>query len=281
MKCFDTHCHLQFSSYDSNRESVIKTCFKKEVVMNVVGTQAKTSRQAVELAEKYEKIYATVGLHPIHENAVEVKEETTSFISLEEKFDYEFYKKLANNPKVIAIGETGLDKYHIPKNLDQNKILEQQKSVFLLHYKLAKELGLPMVIHVREAHDEMIEFLKSLNAQINGVMHCFSGNLNQARQYISLGLYIGFTGVITFPPKKTDPKSHISLLEVVKNMPENKILVETDAPFLAPQNYRGQRCEPWMVEDVIAKVAEIRGIELKKMNDILFKNALNLFCKVY
>ena len=274
---FDTHCHLQFKTYKEDLDQVLQRCNEKQMLLNVVGSQIDTSVCAVELAQKYENIYASVGLHPIHLFETHVDEEETSFKSREEDFDYDKYKTLAQNKKVIAIGECGLELFHLPENLDKEKILQKQKEVFIKQYELAQELCLPIIIHVRNAHEEMIDLLKSLKKKINGVVHCYTADWNYAKQYLDLGLHIGFTSVITFPPKKTEPKTQEDLLEVVKNCPSDKLLIETDAPYLAPQVYRGQRCEPWMVEEVAKKIAEIRQKTTEEIIEITGKNAKKLF----
>lgn len=259
------------------------------MLLNVVGSQKDTSKRAVEYAEKYDFIYATVGLHPVHTHQTEVDEDEIKFFSREEEFDYEFYKSLASHSKVIAIGECGLELYHVPKDISREKFLGEQKEVFLAQIRLAQELNLPLVFHVRDAHKETIEFLYSViptrlanesvasRESLKGVVHCYTSNWQNAQKYLEMGLYIGFTGVITFPPKKTDPQAQNDLIEVVKNCPLDKILIETDAPYLAPQAYRGQRCEPWMVEEVAKKIAEIKQTSLIKVKNATVKNGKKLF----
>lgn len=284
----DTHCHIQFNSYKDDHDEVVKRCQEKGMILNCVGSQIDTSRRAVEYAEKYDNVYATVGLHPVHLSSTEVDEEETKFISREEKFDYEEYKKLAEHPKVIGIGECGLELYHLPEGANKDEILFKQKDGFLLQYKLAQELDLPMVIHVRDAYEEMIDYFLELTKPhltsptrggISGVVHCYGGNWSQAQKFLDLGLYLGFTGVITFPARKTNPRPTEELLEVVKNCPIDRILIETDAPYLAPQKYRGQRCEPWMVEEVALKIAEIKGMDVDFVREKTVENALKLFKK--
>lgn len=319
MNLIDTHCHIQFNSYKDDYNEVIKKCQEKGMILNCVGSQIDTSRRAVEYAEKYDNVYATVGLHPVHLFSTEVDEEEAKFKTREEKFDYEEYKKLAQHPKVIGIGECGLELFHLPKDANKDEILAKQKDGFLLQYKLAQELDLPMVIHVRDAYDEMYSFISSLSRgegekffgvinvdtqmpnvekststlkdssspswadprnEHTGVVHCYSGNCAQASKFLELGLYLGFTGVITFPARKTNPRPTEELLEVVKNCPIERILVETDAPYLAPQKYRGERCEPWMVEEVVKKIAEIKNMGVDEVREITIKNALKLFNKI-
>lgn len=276
----DTHCHVQFNGFKEDAEEVIKKCAEKGVILNAVGSQKDTSQRAVEFAQKYDNVYATVGLHPIHLTSAEVDEEEIQFRSREEKFNYDFYKKLAEHPKTIGIGECGLDLFHLPKKMPRDKAIELQKESFLLQLNLARELDLPIVIHVRNAYEEMIKILEKLPKPIRGVVHCYSSDWKNAEKFLSFGLHIGFTGIITFPAKKTEPKIQADLLETIEKCPMEKILVETDAPYLAPQAYRGQRCEPWMVEEVIKKIAEIKKLDYQKVNKAAFFNALILFNKI-
>ena len=276
----DTHCHIQFNAYKDDWLEVIKRCEDKDMILNCVGSQIDTSRRAVEFAKKYNFVFATIGLHPVHLFSTYVDEGEVVFKTREESFDYEEYKKLALDPKTIAIGECGLELYHLPTDVDRKSILQRQEEVFLAQSQLAKECGLPMVIHVRDAHPEMIALLKKIPEGARGVVHCYTGNWEYAKQYLDLGLYLGFTGVITFPPKKTDPQPQIDLLEVIRNCPLEKMLVETDSPYLAPQAYRGERCEPWMVEEVVKKIAEIKGLSARDIEEIVLKNAKTLFTKI-
>lgn len=279
----DTHCHMQFKAYDADRDAVLAVCRDHQVIMNVVGTQQDTSKKAVDLASMHDNIYATIGLHPIQEHVVAVEEEGTSFISRGELFDMAYYDTLAMHPKVIAVGETGLDKYHIPKDSSVEEILATQTNIFLQHVALAHKYHLPLVMHVRDAHAEMIALLqqtKQTFPNITGVIHCFTGNWEQAKAYLEMGLYLGFTGVITFSPKKTDPLPQEELLNVVKQIPINRMLVETDAPYLAPQAYRGKRTEPWMVKEVIHKIAIEKGLSYDAVKDATIANAKTLFSKI-
>ncbi|NCO04615.1 MAG: TatD family hydrolase [Candidatus Magasanikbacteria bacterium] len=279
----DTHCHIQFKAFDEDRNEVLKRCQEKNIIMNAVGTQQTTSQLAVALAEQHENIYATIGLHPIQEHKVQVEEEQDNFMSRGEVFDIDYYDKLARHPKVIAIGETGLDKYHIPKDKTQEDIFAVQKDIFLQHIKLANKHDLPLVIHIREAHEEMIALLSEIKQKgitIKGVVHCFTGNWTQAQIYLDAGLYLGFTGVVTFPPKKTDPKPQEELQEVIKNIPLDRILVETDAPYLAPQAHRGKRSEPWMTEEVVKWISEYRNISQESLMKQTVDNTKALFTKI-
>jgi len=282
---FDTHCHIQFRAFKDDHEAVIKRCLDKGMILNLVGTQKDTSKWAVEMAEKYENVYASIGTHPIHLHPTHVDEEETHFMTREEDFDEPYYDKLAQSKKVIGVGECGLDLYHLPKDKTKEEVLAKQKDIFLKHLRFAEHHDLPLVIHCREAHDEMIKLLKSetssksqiKNLNIQGTIHCFTSNWSHAQQYLEMGFYLGFTGVVTFPPKKTDPNPQLQLNEVVEKVPLDRVVVETDAPYLAPQSYRGQRAEPWMVEEVVKRFAVVRGVSAEEMAEITTANARRLF----
>ncbi len=278
----DTHAHAHFNAYKNDMDEVIKRSLEKNVIINLVGTQSDTSRKAVEVAQKYDNVYASVGLHPEHLFSKHVDEEETSFVSREENFDYEYYKKLAAHPKVIGIGECGLDLYRIPEGLTKEQMLPKQREVFEGHIRLAQEMNLPMVIHCREAHEYLLEVLKSPEARgVRGTIHCYTSNWTNAEQYLKLDFYLGFTGVITFPPLKANPQAQADLLEVVQKMPLDRILLETDCPYLSPAPYRGKRGEPWMVEATAAKIAEIRGVNLAEILTATTENAKRLFKKIH
>jgi len=277
MKLIDSHCHIQFNSFKDDYDEVIQRCVTKDVILNTVGTQKETSKKAVEFAEKYDNIYATIGLHPIHLFPTHVDEEETSFISREEDFDEEYYGELAKSEKVIAVGECGIDLFHLPKDKSLEEVLEKQKEIFIKQADFAKKHDLPLVIHVRDAYEEMLQVLEP---ETKGVIHCYTGNWQNAQKFLDLGLYLGFTGIVTFPAKKTDPKPQEELLEVIKNCPLDRILIETDAPYLAPQKYRGERSEPWMVEEVAKKIAEIKGVSEEEVRKATVENAKKLFTRI-
>ena len=274
---FDTHCHIQFQAYKEDREAVLKKSLEKGVLMNMVGTQKDTSRMAVELAEQYENIYASIGTHPIHLHSTHVDEEESSFLSREESFDWDYYADLAKHEKVIAIGECGLDLFHIPKDISKEEVLEKQRSVFQDHIRFALLHNLPMVIHCRDAHDELIEMLSQLEVLPKGTIHCYTSNWDHAEKYLDMGFYLGFTGVITFPPKKTDPLPQEWLLEVVNKIPLDRVVVETDSPYLTPQINRGKRNEPFLVEEVVRMFAKVRELSYEEAEKITTQNAKTLF----
>lgn len=280
----DTHAHAHFRAYKDDMDEVIKRSLDKGVIMNLVGTQRDTSATGVAIAEKYAGCYASIGLHPEHLFSKYVDEAESSFVSREEDFDYEHYKKLAQSPKVIGVGECGLDLYRIPEGLTAEQMLPKQEKVFRQHIDLALEMDLPMVIHCREAHQYLTTILSDVRSKagskLRGTIHCYTSNWLYAQQYLDMGFYIGFTGIITFPPQKKNPQAQEDLLEVVRRMPEDRILLETDCPYLSPIPYRGQRGEPWMVEATAAKIAELRGATLEHILSITSANALRLFSKI-
>jgi TatD DNase family protein len=270
----DTHAHLNFKAFDKDRDKVIQGCLKENIWMINVGTNFLSSKKAVEIAQEYKRgVYASIGLHPINiEQEVRSKKEENIKPEdiLERALDYEKYKKLAQNEKVVAIGEIGLDYYLKPKAKRKLKeFKDKQKEIFLKQLALAEEFDLPVIFHCRMAHPEFMELLKQkfVNQKIKGVIHCFTGNLEQAKQYLKMGLYLGFNGIIF----------KLNLDEVIKNTPLDRILVETDSPYLAPPKFNSQRNDPRGVKFVIKKIAQIKNKSFKKIAQITTKNASQLF----
>jgi TatD DNase family protein len=248
----DTHAHLQWASFDKDREKVISRARKVDVKYIVnIGFDLDGSRQGVKLAEKHEGLYATVGIHP--HNASQLNENVLDKL-----------RKLSENPKVVAIGEIGLDYY---RNLSPK---EAQKKAFEAQLFLAEELGLPVVIHDREAHADTLEMLSKFKGKINGIMHCFSGSREMAEQCIKSDFYVSFAGPVTFP------NAH-KLQEIVKWIDLNKILLETDSPWLAPQPMRGKRNEPAFLLFVAKKIAKLKEISADELAEATTKNAKRIF----
>lgn len=276
----DTHAHINFNAYKNDSDSVIRESLREDVWMILVGSEYKTSRRGLEMANKYERgVYSAVGLHPLHLEEINAKDDKGEydFTTRAEEFNYEAYEKLAKFEKVVAIGEIGLDYYHIALNSDTANIKKKQKQVFLEQIRLARNLDLPVIIHCRQAHDDMIALLmeyKQNNKEIFpkdrpwGVMHCFSGNEDLAWKYFSLGLLISFTGLITFSKSWDD---------LIRKIPDNKFMIETDCPFMTPEPYRGKRNEPILVKYVAKRISEIRNISIDKIAEISFNNAKKLF----
>lgn len=262
----DTHAHINFSDFKDDSKDVIKRALDGGVWMINVGAEKITSERAVNIAKEYkEGVCAAVGLHP---NSLD-----------EEGFDYDFYLNIAKNEKVVGIGECGLDYYHSPQseisNLKNKNWKEKQKEVFAQHLKLAKETGKPIIIHCREAHNDLLEILR-LEARLpSGVMHFFSGDIEQAKKYTELGFHISFSGVITFPARRGEIAN--AYCEIIKNIPLERILAETDCPYVAPVPHRGERNEPAYVKYTVQKIAEIRGVSFEEVAEQTTKNARELF----
>ncbi len=248
----DTHAHLQWGSFDKDREKVISRAREVgvECIVNI-GFNLKGSRDAVELAKKHKGLYATVGIHP--HNASQFNEKVLNNL-----------KKLCENPRVVAIGEIGLDYY---RNLSPRGA---QKKTFETQLSLAKQLALPVVIHDRDAHADTLEILSKFKGEITGVMHCFSGSREMAEQCIKSDFYISFTGSITFP------NSH-KLREIARWIDLNKILLETDSPWLAPQEMRGKRNEPAFLPFIAKKIADLKEISMDKLAAATTENARKIF----
>lgn len=263
---FDTHAHLNFRAFNDDRDKIVKKCLDRNIWMINVGSNLLTSKVAVDLSNKYDHVYASVGLHPIHLDVdMKVKDENEELTD-EIAFDYEAYKQLALDKKVVAIGETGLDYYYRPKSKTKLEVFKQkQKEVLEKHIQLAEELNLPIIFHCRMAHDEMIEILKGRN--LKGVIHCFTGSLEQAKQYLDLGYYLGFNGIIF----------KLDLDEVIRQTPIDRVLLETDCPYLTPPEYITDRNDPIGVEYVAKRVAEIKGIDLEELIQKTNQNTQKLF----
>ncbi len=254
MNFVDTHCHLDDEKFSDDLIEVIERA-KIAGVQRIInfGGDLKTSAAAVELANRFSGNYAGVGIHP---------EEIADF----DKNSAEKIIELAKNKKVVAIGEIGLD-YHWEK--DSEIHLLQQK-IFIEQLEIAKSLNLPVCIHEREAHGDALKILKTEGKNLRGVMHCYSGSLEMAKELWKMGWLTGFDGPLTF-------KNSAKLPEIVKAAPREMILIETDAPYLAPVPNRGKRNEPAFVVDVAKKIAEIRGETLEDVARYTTENAEKLY----
>lgn len=259
----DSHSHLNFEAFDADRQEVIQDCQVQKTWMINVGAQLATSRLAVEIAEKYEQgVYAAIGLHPIHVSGSDFHPEA---------FNADDYRALAKSSgKVVALGETGIDFFHSDHNFDI------QKKVFTKHLDLARELGLPVIVHgrnskdgVKDAYQKILSILNEANFN-RGVIHCYGGNVDQVLEFAKLGFYIGFTGIVTFD--KTG-----QLAKIIDSLPLNAILIETDCPYLSPEPYRGKRNQPQYVKHVAEKIAEIKGIKYNEVVEATVKNSFDLF----
>ena len=254
MNFVDTHCHLNDEKFSEDLLEVLERA-KISGVNRIInfGDTLKSSAAVVELATKFEELYAGVGIHP---------EEISGF----NENSTEKIIELAKNKKVVAIGEIGLDYYW---EKDSEKRLQQQK-IFIEQLEIARQVNLPVCIHEREAHGDALKILKTEGKNLRGVMHCYSGSLEMAKELWKMGWLIGVDGPLTF-------KNSAKLPEIVKAAPREMILIETDAPYLAPVPNRGKRNEPSFVIDVAKKIAEIRGETLETVAQYTTKNAENLY----
>lgn len=253
MEFIDTHAHLQDEAYKEDLPKVIAEAniagVKKIITM---GDNIVNSRLAVNLAEQYEGIYAAVGLHP--ENINESEDYLAEL------------KNLAQNKKIVAIGEIGLD-YYWEKDLERRK---KQQKIFREQLQLAKELNLPVCVHDRDAHGDTLRILQEECENLRGVCHCFSGSQEMANELFKLGFYIGVDGPLTF-------KNAAKLPEIVKNSPKERILLETDSPYLSPAPFRGKRNEPAYVPHIAKKLAEIWQISVEEVARITSENVRELY----
>lgn len=267
MKYFDAHTHTNFVAYNEDREAVILRAKEAGVGLNVVGTQKDTSAAAVALAEKYDNVYATIGLHPVHtsksyHDVKELGEGGKEFTSRGEIFDRAVYEALGKSPHVIAIGECGLDYYRT-----EPETKELQRRAFVDQIELANSLQKPLMLHIRNAYEDALALIKEF-AQVKGDVHFFAGDWNIAKKFLDFGFTLSFTGVITFTHDYD---------EVVKNTPLDMLLSETDAPYVTPAPFRGKRNEPAYVELVVRRIAEIKGEDLEKTAAQLLANARRVF----
>ena len=248
---FDSHAHLNDRRFDGDREAVLQKMAENKVAgMMNVGCSLRSSRDCIALAEQYPGIRASVGSHPDH--ADEVCDEIL-----------DAYRELSRHPKVKAIGEIGLD-YHyedIPRDI--------QKHAFRRQLELARELDLPVIVHEREAHGDALDILADF-PEVTGVFHCYSGSWEMAQILLKKGWYLGFTGVITF-------KNARKAVEVVENAPLHRLLIETDCPYMAPEPFRGRRCDPSLVPLMAKRMAEIKGKDPEEVAAVTTENAMRLF----
>jgi len=286
---FDIHSHIQFPQYNEDRDAVINRMHKENVWALVVGTDRESSEKAVELVSGHDNLYATVGIHPTDVPT--------------EKFDEEFYKELAANKKVVAIGECGLDYFRASErngkalfshsrasdgNMSNGSYFrakdssgeerQRQKEMFERHIQLALDNALPLMLHCRpssgsmDAYKDVLDIISSYakkhGEKLRGNVHFFVGDIHVAKQFLELGFTLSFTGVLTFASNYD---------EVVKYAPLEMILSETDCPFVAPVPYRGKRNEPVYVKEVVKRIAEIRHEDFEIVRTALAQNALRVF----
>jgi TatD DNase family protein len=250
---FDTHVHLNAEQYEDDLQEVINRALEKGVQnMVVVGFDEPTIKKAIQIAETYDFIYASVGWHPV--DAIDMTDEHLAWI-----------EELAQHPKVVALGEMGLD-YHWDKSPK-----EVQKDVFRRQIRLARKVNLPIIIHNRDATEDVVTILKEEHVEeVGGIMHCFTGSIEVAKQCMDMNMYISFGGPVTFKNAKK-PK------EVATELPLDKLLIETDCPYLTPHPFRGKRNEPGYVSYVAEQIAELKGITYEELAAITTANAKKLF----
>ncbi len=248
---FDTHAHMNDPVFDQDRDALLQSLPGQGVclVMNP-GCSLHNSRQAIAIAEQYDFVYAGVGTHP--DTAEEVNEDVI-----------DQYRILCRHEKVKAIGEIGLDYYYetIPRDI--------QKKAFRMQMELARETGLPVIIHERDAHDDGMRIVKEF-PDVTGVFHCYSGSAEMARQLVNMGWYIGFTGVLTF-------KNARKAVETAQSIPLERIVIETDCPFMAPEPFRGKRNHPGYLYRMAERLAELRGISVEEIDAITTENGKRLY----
>ena len=279
-KLIDTHAHINFNTYKEDGDEVIKRNLKEDTWVINVGAQYSTSKRAIKYAERYKKgVYAAIGLHPIHVNEGGFEAEWDGSVSKREfeELDIEKYKELLKHPKAVALGEIGLD--YFDDITEEAK--EKQKQVFMEQLDLARQIDKPIVFHCRKGYNDLSDLIDMFNfgcahcpmgggcaPKLRGVLHCFMGRWSQAEKFLEMGFYLGFNGLVTYA-RDYD--------KVIKNMPLDKILLETDAPYLTPEPHRGKRNEPLYVKYVAEKIAEIKGVKFEQAAKQTTKNARELF----
>ncbi len=247
---FDSHAHYDDEQFELDRNELLVS-FKENGVSGVIccGTNIKTSEFAVKLSQKYDFVYAAVGFHPLDNDEYRPG-------------DLQRIKELAQNEKCVAIGEIGLD-YHYEKESRDNQLTLVEKQI-----ELAKELDLPIIFHDRESHEDTLKLLKKHKPK--GVLHCFSGSVEMAKEIIKLGMYIGLGGAVTF-------KNAVKPCEVARFVPSDRLLIETDAPYMTPVPFRGKRCDSLHIPYTAEKIAQLRGVSAQEILDMTNENAKKIF----
>ncbi len=254
MKLIDTHCHLDEESFGPDLDQVIQAARDVGVVaMVTIGTTLESSRKSIALAEKYPEVFAAVGIHP-------------NYIAAAQPGDWEQVEELALHPRVVAVGETGLDRYW---NYSDPA---DQREYFTRHIDLSRRINKPFIVHCRDADEEVREMLRAAAqaGPLNGVMHSFCQSLESGRECIDLGLHLSFTGMLTF--KKND-----ELRTVAAALPRERLMVETDAPYLSPTPHRGKRNEPGYVKYTLGMLAKAHGVDVPQMAELTSQTAARFF----
>jgi len=269
---FDSHTHLNLAAFDSDRDLILKRYLKEGIFLVNVGTCYQTSKKAIAIAEEYQNCWASVGLHPAHTFPARLNQLDENEINnlVVEEFDQKFEELIKTSSKIVAIGECGLD-YSYLKDSPREKQKEfkiRQEREFRKQIKIAQKYNLPLILHLRDLYQEALAILKENNYSGKAVFHFFTGTIEQAQYILGQGFYLGFSGVITYGNK---------LDEIIKSLPLEKILIETDAPYVAPIPYRGKRNEPAYVIEVAKKIANIKNLSLEEIKRQTFQNALRFF----
>lgn len=255
----DVHAHINFPDYDADREDVILRAKEAGVYIINVGTNLETSKAIVELAEKHEGIYAIVGLHPTE-------------VSSENRFNAKEFEALVAHPKTVGVGECGIDVYRLTETDDIKEHLRMQEEDFREQIRLAVAYDKPIMIHARESYGKILEILKDCfsvyGSKLRGNAHFFAGSTEEAQAFLDLGFTLSFTGVITFAKQYED---------LVRFVPLERMLSETDCPFVSPVPFRGKRNEPSHVVEVVKKIAEIKGLDVDTVKKALINNAFSAF----
>ncbi len=248
----DSHAHIQLSQFDRDRDAVLKHANEAAVsTILIIGFDVETSLGAIELADKHKNLYATVGMHP-HD----AKKLTPDVLKT--------FRELVNHPKVVALGEIGLDYY---RNLSPPAV---QKEAFEKQLDLAEEMEIPIIVHNRDAYMDILPILEARGEKIQGILHCFTGDVQLMHRSLEIGFHIGIGGIVTYPNAK-------DVQAVAKEIPLERLLIETDCPWLAPQFRRGKRNEPAYVRAVAKKIAELREIAIETIGEITTQNFNRLF----
>ncbi len=283
MEFIDSHAHLHFPAFSADGAEVLQRARDNGISLITVGTKFATSASGIDFAEKYDGVWCTIGLHPGHvhdHNFVDENEETHDRPTPEREFDEARYETLVSHPKVVAIGEFGLDYSRIPEGIDVEEFKNDQRNVARQQLRFATKHNKPVVIHCRGgatadvtgAHDDMrsliAEEISKGGIERRGVIHCFTGTIDDAAKYAELGFLISITGIVTFGK---------SVASAVKEIPLAQMMIETDCPYLSPVPFRGKRNEPANVALVAQTIADLKGVSLEEVARVTSANAITLF----
>lgn len=277
----DTHAHSHFTAFAGETDAVIQRALDQGVTVINVGTQKDTSQGAVDVAEKYDTgVYAVIGLHPVHTYSQHVDEEESHFTTREEHFDTSTYRSMAESPKVVGIGECGLDYYRIKSEelggKNEESVKQLQRDAFVAQIALAKELDKALVIHCRpspgtqDAYEDILKILDGFGELPRFEIHSFTGSPEIVQEFLKRGAYVGLNGIITF-----DRTGNMEA--VIKVTPLERIVLETDCPYLTPMPFRGKKNEPAYVSYVAQKLSELKGVSLEEVCTQTTRNAQQLF----